>query len=41
MLHHLRKAPVERDAEEAGTKASFQATRNVKLFRKENGPGIG
>jgi len=41
MLHHFTKAPVERDAEYAGTKASFQAARDMKFAGKENGPGIG
>jgi len=41
MLHHVTKAPVERDAEYAGSKASFQAARDMKFVGKEDGPGIG
>ena len=41
MLHHVTKTAVERDAEDAGTEASFQAARNVEFFGKEHGPGIG
>ena len=41
MLHHIAKALVERDAEEAVAKASFQAARDMKLIGKEDGSGIG
>ena len=41
MLHYVTKAPVERDAEYAGTKASFQATRDMEFVGKEDGPRIG
>ena len=41
MLHHIAKTAVEREGEEAGTKASFQAARHVEFFGKEHSPGIG
>ena len=41
MPHHVAKAPVERDAEYAGTKASLEAARDMEFFGKEDGPGIG
>ena len=41
MLHHIAKAPAEGDVEDTGTKASFQAARDMKIFGKENGPGVG
>jgi hypothetical protein len=41
MLHHIAKALVERDVEEAVAKASFQAARDMKFIGKEDGSGIG
>ncbi len=41
MLHDVAKAPVERNTEEAGAQASFQAARHVELLGEEDGSGIG
>ena len=41
MLHHVMKALVECDVEQAGAKTSFQAARDMEFAGKEDGPGIG
>ena len=41
MLHHITKTAVERDGEDAGTKASFEAARDMEFVGKEDGSGIG
>ena len=41
MPHHVGKAPVERDAEYAGTKTSLETARNMEFVGKEDGPWIG
>ncbi len=41
MLHYVTEAPVERDAEYAGTKTSLEAARDMEFIGKEHRPWVG